>query len=217
MLPGSAVRMRTSVSGQPVYADIEGDGDKDAVLWLMQSTSGSGTFVYVAAALNEHEGYRGDVAVLLGDRVAPQTLEVRNGVVKAVYLGRLQNEAMAAKPTHEQTAYLTWIAGELSGPTGTGPGEQLLQGYLVIGHEVRSFRPCGQYEDLWLIGDSPALADLQAAYLTAVGDQAAYTPLFVSIIGHEVSAPETGFGAGYAAGLMVEEVVRVWPPGNCGQ
>jgi len=78
---------------------MDGDGDADAVLLLTQDPGGSGTFYYIAVAVNQNGGYRGTHAVLLGDRIAPQNITVRNGLITATYADRRQEEPMAVLPS----------------------------------------------------------------------------------------------------------------------
>jgi hypothetical protein len=68
-----------------VFGDLNEDGNEDAALFLVHQPGGSGTFYYIAAALNANGGFRGTNAVLLGDRIAPQTIEIRDGVVNRSY------------------------------------------------------------------------------------------------------------------------------------
>ena len=93
--------------------------------------------------------------------------------------------------------------------------EQPMRGWLVMGHEVRSFRPCGTQQELWLMGDSPALDEIKAEYSAASQDTGPYTPLFVHITGRRVTAPGDGFGANFSGGLTVNRVEQVWPQGDC--
>lgn len=86
----SATKIRTVVFGKPVYGDL--DGDEDAALFLVHDPGGSGTFYYVAAALNVNGQYIGTNAELLGDRIAPQGVAIRNGVVAASYADRRPGE-----------------------------------------------------------------------------------------------------------------------------
>ena len=97
--PGSATKIKTSVFGKPEYGDLDGDGDEDAALFLVQDPGGSGTFYYVAASLNKGAKYSGTNAVLVGDRIAPQTLKIRDGVIIADYNDRRPDEPMAAPPS----------------------------------------------------------------------------------------------------------------------
>ena len=53
--------------------DLNGDGTPDVAFLLTQSPGGSGTFYYAVVALRTATGYTGTNAVLLGDRIAPQT------------------------------------------------------------------------------------------------------------------------------------------------
>jgi hypothetical protein len=94
--PGSASKTITSVFGKPVYGNIDGKGDVDAALILTHDPGGSGTFYYAAAALDVNGFYLGTHAILLGDRVAPQNISVRNGVIVANYATRRRDESMSA-------------------------------------------------------------------------------------------------------------------------
>jgi len=73
----SSSRVITRIWGEPVMADLSGDGVDDAVLILTHSTGGSGTFYYLAAAIASVDGYSGTTVVLLGDRIEPKAIEVR--------------------------------------------------------------------------------------------------------------------------------------------
>ena len=111
--PGSATKIKTSVFGQPVFGDLNEDGNEDAALLLVHQPGGSGTFYYVAAALNANGGFQGTNAVLLGDRIAPQTIEIRDGVVIANYADRRPEESMSTPPSVGISKYLVVKAGEL--------------------------------------------------------------------------------------------------------
>jgi hypothetical protein len=104
--PGSASKVITKYFGNEAVADLNGDGSEDVAFLLTQSTGGSGTFYYVVAALKTNNGYVGTNAVLLGDRIAPQTTEVRNGELIVNYADRAPNEPMAAQPSVGVSKYL---------------------------------------------------------------------------------------------------------------
>ena len=93
-------------SAAAAVGDVDGDGDTDAVLFLVQDPGGSGTFYYVAAAYKIDGGYLGGTAVLIGDRITPHRLDVVRGVVVVDYLERAPGEPMAAEPTLARTRYL---------------------------------------------------------------------------------------------------------------
>jgi hypothetical protein len=73
--PGSESKIITRYFGNEVRKDLNSDGKEDVVFLLTQTTGGSGTFYYVVAALTTDTGYVGSQALLLGDRIAPQTTE----------------------------------------------------------------------------------------------------------------------------------------------
>ena len=101
--PGSASKKVTKYFGDPVELDLNGDGLMDTGLILTQEGGGSGTFVYVAAALQQAGGsYQGTNAILLGDRIAPQSTNVDpNNAAQFIvnYADRKASEPMSSQPT----------------------------------------------------------------------------------------------------------------------
>lgn len=100
--PGSSAKIRTRIWGEPTVADLNGDGLDDAVVILTQETGGSGTFFYVAAAVASPRGFSGRAGLFVGDRIAPNTVAVRDGKVTVSYMTRGQGQSFAEKPTVEQ-------------------------------------------------------------------------------------------------------------------
>ena len=176
---------------------------------------GSGTFFYVAAALNREGTYRGTNGILFGDRISPQTIQIRNGVVVANYADRQPGEAMAVPPSVGKTKYLILKRGQLEEIKPLGQGEQVLEGWVTIGHEVRSFQPCSGKVDLWILGNSPALKEIIAVYRKGIPNRKPYTPLFMVLAGKYAERPTDGFGREYEGGFLATQLVRVWPRGNC--
>jgi len=213
--PGSATKIKISVFGKPVHGDLDGDGGDDAALLLVQQAGGSGTFYYVAAALNVNGAYRGTNAVFLGDRIAPQHVAIRNGMVVVDYADRRPEEPMSAQPSVGKSKYLTLKDGTLAAVGPLGEAEQVLEGWVTIGHEVRSFRPCMRKTDLWLLGSSTALNEIMAAYREALPGAKPYTPMFMVIAGSYAALPAEGFGVQYEAAFFATQLLRAWPGGNC--
>ena len=213
--PGSAAKVQTRVVGAPAYGDIDGDGDDDALLFLSQQPGGSGTFHYVAVAQKVDGGFLGGRAVLIGDRVSPRRLDVLHGLVVIDYLDRAPGEPMAAKATQARTAYLTFEREALTLVGPLDPGEQVVEGWVTIGHEVRSFQPCTDPATYWLTGDSPAQEVLFAAYRAAVAGAERDTPLLMVLAGRPSATPPNGFGADYTAGWRVTRVLRTVHGGDC--
>ncbi|MDR3571687.1 MAG: hypothetical protein P4L81_05860 [Candidatus Pacebacteria bacterium] len=104
--PGSASQITTTYFGNEATGDLNGDGVPDVAFLLTQSGGGSGTFYYVVVALKTAQGYEGTNAVFLGDRIAPQTTEIRDGEVIVNYADRNPGEPMTAKPSLGVSKYL---------------------------------------------------------------------------------------------------------------
>lgn len=111
--PGSAIKVKTTVMGRPVFGDLDGDGDEDAVLLLIHDPGGSGTFFYVAASINVNGRYQGTNAILLGDRIAPTDIGICNGVAAVHYADRGPEKPMSADPSVDKTSVVTLQNGRL--------------------------------------------------------------------------------------------------------
>jgi len=88
----------TRYFGNEATYDFNGDGKPDTAFIITQNNGGSGTFYYVVVALSEPNGYIGTNGILLGDRIAPQTTEIKNGQIIVNYADRGANEAMTTAP-----------------------------------------------------------------------------------------------------------------------
>lgn len=105
----SASIVTTRYFGNEITHDLDGDNRPDVVFILTQNTGGSGTFYYVVAALNTVNGYIGSDAILLGDRIAPQTIKIdegktangtnRQNVIVVNYADRKTGEAFTVPPS----------------------------------------------------------------------------------------------------------------------
>ena len=119
--PGSAIKIITAIFGEPVIGDLNGDGKDDAAMFIVENPGGTGTFYYAAAALNTPAGAQGTNAIFLGDRIAPQNIEIKDGQIIANYADRKQDEPMAESPSVGVSKYM--IVDKTILKTSTGPRE----------------------------------------------------------------------------------------------
>ena len=110
----SATADETDLTQTVSYGDLNGDGKEDEAVVLTDQGGGSGVFIYVAAYVSGNISYKGTNAVFVGDRVAPQSISVKNGVITLTYLDRGPNEPYAADPTIPTTKTYSFANGELS-------------------------------------------------------------------------------------------------------
>ena len=111
--PGSASLVTTRIFGEPVSGDLNGDGRPDAALLITQDGGGSGTFFYVAAALAEGATTVGTNAFYIGDRVAPQNISIKDGVITVNYADRAAGEPMSTPPSVGVSKYFAVQNGSL--------------------------------------------------------------------------------------------------------
>ncbi len=111
--PGSAEMITTEYFGNEVKADFNNDGTQDVAFILTQSGGGTGVFYYVVAALKTFDGYKGTNAIILGDRIAPQTTEFHNGQILVNYADRKPGEPFSADPSVGVSKYFKVSGGKL--------------------------------------------------------------------------------------------------------
>ena len=97
--PGSTSKEITKYFGNRAVGDLNGDGAQDVSFLITQDNGGSGIFYYVVAALFTENGYQGTNAILLGDRIAPQSTEIKDGQITVNYADRKADESFAVSPS----------------------------------------------------------------------------------------------------------------------
>lgn len=110
------VKITTRYFGNELRHDLDNDGREDAVFLVTQDGGGSGTFFYVVAVLNTANGYAGSDSYLLGDRIAPQSTNMdegvtaqgtmRDNVIVVNYADRGPDEPMTAAPSVGKSVWL---------------------------------------------------------------------------------------------------------------
>ena len=104
---GSASKIVVKYFGNDVKHDFDGDGREDVAFIITKNAGGSGTFFYVVAVLNKATGLVGSTAVLLGDRIAPQTTNVTDqDTVVVNYADRKSTDSFATPPSVGKSLYL---------------------------------------------------------------------------------------------------------------
>lgn len=100
-------RENVHLFGNSASGDIDGDSVPDEVFLYTKDDGGSGTFFYVVAALKRDGGYLGTNPIFLGDRIAPQTTEIRSGKIIVNYAIRNPTDPMTTAPSIGTSMYLT--------------------------------------------------------------------------------------------------------------
>lgn len=96
---GASATVTTRYFGNEAVGDLNNDGKDDIVFLLTQQNGGTATLYFAAVALASGDGYEGINAVLLGDRIAPQSTRIVNGVAEVNYVDRKPSEPFTTKPS----------------------------------------------------------------------------------------------------------------------
>jgi len=90
-----------------------------------------------------------------------------------------------------------------TGASADASSVQRFRGLVVLGHEVRSFTPCGGIEPVWVSDPSGRLTE---TYRDLAPGLVPYEALFAVVRGRLGTAPEQGFGSDYEQQLVVTKV-----------
>ena len=97
------------------------------------------------------------------------------------------------------------------GTSADASSGQWFTGLVVVGHEVRSFTPCGGGEPVWISDPTGRLAE---SYRDLAPGLVPYEALFAVVRGRLGEAPGHGFGAEYKRQLVVTEVESMAADGS---
>lgn len=113
---GSASKIINKYFGNDLKHDINDDGILDYVFFVTQETGGSGVFYYLVALVSTPDGLIGSNGILLGDRIAPQTINVdegkttngtlRKNVIVVNYADRKPGESFDVSPSFGKSIWL---------------------------------------------------------------------------------------------------------------
>lgn len=145
--------------------------------------------------------------VISGKKIAKKACSGRQAfwAVTVVFLA-----GCVGQPDGDSDMWSSEVAAEGStlGHDGT------VRGILVMGPEVRTFKPCAENTELWAIPVESVLRAYDA--LTSE----AYEPLFVEVEGGREVAPASGPAAGHSGQIRLANLLRAEPVGQglgCGE
>jgi len=113
IVPDSTSKNIAKFFGNEVFADFNNDNLEDIAFLLTQDKGGSGTFYYLVAAIKNKNGYTGTNAILIGDRIVPQTINFNNGEIIVNYADRKIDEPMTTQPSLGVSRYFKVSEGVL--------------------------------------------------------------------------------------------------------
>jgi len=108
VVENSSASTTTRYLGSEAEGDLNGDGLEDLAFWVTQESGGSGTFYYVVVALKSAGGYTATNAFRIGDRIAPQSMEIRSEAreLHVNFADRKRGEPMTTPPSEAKVLLL---------------------------------------------------------------------------------------------------------------
>ena len=88
-----------TVWGQSVLGDLDADGDIDKAVWLIEEPGGSGTFFYAQLIINNKGKFIPTETIFLGDRIAPQNINIIDGRAVYNFAERRATDPMTTPPS----------------------------------------------------------------------------------------------------------------------
>lgn len=108
-IPNSSQKISTRYFGNDITLDLNKDGKEDSVFFITQERGGSGVFFYVVARISTPYGYTGSRAYFIGDRVAPQSIDLdQDGSIIVNYAVRGERESFSIQPSIGKSEWLTF-------------------------------------------------------------------------------------------------------------
>lgn len=114
---GSETIITTEYFGNDVAGDFNGDGKEDVAFILVQAGGGTGVFYYVAAILGNGNNGTSTNTVYIGDRIAPQGTEFKNGMIVVNFADRKPGEPFSTQPSVGTSKYFKVVDGILAEET----------------------------------------------------------------------------------------------------
>ncbi len=94
------------------FWDLDGDGEDDAAVLLVENAGGSGVFVYLAAVLNQGGKPVNVATMLLGDKAQVEELAIEAGQINVKMLTHSPGDPVCC-PSQESLETYTLEGGEL--------------------------------------------------------------------------------------------------------
>ncbi len=97
-------------------------------------------------------------------------------------------------------------------PETLQPGTVSIKGLCVVGHEVRTFIPCGSKKVYWIQADQATFDAFQIAIERFTDEP--FEPFFAEIDGLLSDESGDGFAADYDGQFIVERLIHLAPAGE---
>ncbi len=194
----------TALAENYAAGDLTGDGIDEAVIAVVRDSGGSGLFFYLAVFRNDGGVPENVATIALKDRVRINALEIRDGTLIADLVEHGDDDPMCcpSKITHREWQLRD---GDLvQTVVRTTPMKGRFTGYLVWGHEARSFRTCDGEREGWVINE--AGEEIVEIYESLTLEP--YQEMFVEVRGAWEEPPADGFGAEFPETLRITELIR---------
>ncbi|MDX9864210.1 MAG: META domain-containing protein [Anaerolineaceae bacterium] len=116
---GSALRPLVTLIPEIVaFGDLNGDGVEDAVVVLTENSGGSGSFVYLAAVVNDMGVLKNIATLLLGDRVFPSQITIADQQIVVEMLTHSDSDPLCCPSLEVRNTYaLKWTLEKMDSET----------------------------------------------------------------------------------------------------
>ena len=112
-ISGSATKTKVKIFSSDKIFDINKDRQDDFAVILTRDPGASGTFYFISLALSSANGFVGTNSILLGDRIAPQNVNIKEEQIVVNYATRYPGDSFDVKPSFGVSKYFFLADNEL--------------------------------------------------------------------------------------------------------
>lgn len=187
------IHVIAQILNEPVYGDVNSDGEDDAVFLLTYTKNDSSSSYYIALALRDAGGFLGLNAVPIHNQYVPKEISIRDEIIVVSYEVPVQNEKDAEDVPKYDTLYeyLTLTGVTLQPISSLEENDEIDRGFFVYTKESQTFTSCRSATRYQISPDSRARAVLEAIYI----ERTRYTEtdtaeVYVVLAGHTAGDSE---------------------------
>jgi hypothetical protein len=213
----SGDKMTFDVTSEPIFGDINGDGQEDALLILTAQGKDTEVAYYVAVALNDDGGYLGIDSVRLEERVAPREVRIQDEMVVVTYSknGETLTDSENQNEDSVSYTYLTLMNVTMQHFTPMNETDEVYTGNIAYEGDEVTFTSCVSGTRYSVSPNSNSLVALETIYKERTSTTEADIPMYIVLSGTFVASSDSEEDSEATEMFEVSSILSVPKDGMC--